>query len=159
LAKNHGLVAVEALVVPAMTRSAKGTLAEPGRQVRQKAGLNRAILDKGWGLVIEQLRYKCAKYGSRLIDVPARNTSLRCAECGWISRDNPPLRAIFSCTRCGHCDHADRNAARNIRERGIELAQTAGQVGIGRKASKRLRTWRQTEQAATSRLPSGILAL
>jgi putative transposase len=144
LAKSHGLVAVEALVVPHLTRSARGTLQQPGRRVRQKAGLNRAILDKGWGLVIEQLRYKCQQYGSRLVEVPARNTSLQCAECGWISPLNRPRRAIFLCTRCGSCDHADRNAARNIRERGIELARTAGQVGIGRRASKRLRTWRQT---------------
>ena len=127
-----------------MTRSARGTVDAPGRSVRQKSGLNRAILDKGWGLVIEQLRYKCPQYGSVLVEVPARNTSLQCAACGWTSPDNRPLRAIFLCTRCGHADHADTNAAINIRERGIDkLALTGGQPGIGRKASKRLRTWRQ----------------
>jgi IS605 OrfB family transposase len=144
LAKNHGLVAIEALQVPNMTRSARGTVDAPGRNVRHKAGLNRAILDKGWGLVIDQLRYKCSQYGSMLIEVPARNTSLQCAVCGHVSPDNRPLRAVFVCVRCGHADHADTNAAINIRERGVEkLAQTGGQPGIGRKARKRLRTWRQ----------------
>jgi IS605 OrfB family transposase len=146
LAKNHGLIAVEAFVVTNMTRSARGTLEAPGRNVRQKAGLNRAILDKGWGLVTEQLRYKCCQHGSVLIEVPARNTSLECAVCGHVSPNNRPVRAVFVCERCGHADHADRNAAVNIRERGIELAQTGGQPGIGRKASKHLRTWRQPAQ-------------
>jgi transposase len=132
LAKNHGLVAVEALVVPNMTHSARGTIDAPGRNVPQKAGLNRAILNKGWGLVIEQLQYKCTCYGGMLVDVPARNTSLECAACGHISPDNRPLRAVFACVRCGHADHADTNAAVNVRERGIEkLAQTVGSRGSG----------------------------
>lgn len=146
LAKSHGLVAVEALVVPNMTRSARGTVEEPGRQVRQKAGLNRAILDKGWGLVIDQLRYKCPRQGSMLVEVPAQNTSLTCPACGHVSALNRPLRAVFVCVGCGHSDHADTNAAINIRERGIELAPTGGQLGVGRRASKRLRTWRQPAQ-------------
>ena len=49
IAKNHGTVVVEALKVRNMSASAKGTAAEPGKKVRQKAGLNRAILDQGWG--------------------------------------------------------------------------------------------------------------
>jgi putative transposase len=31
-----------------MTKSAKGTLEEPGKNVKQKSGLNRAILSEGW---------------------------------------------------------------------------------------------------------------
>ena len=50
IANNHGTVVVEALKVRNMSASAKGTVAEPGRNVRQKAGLNRAILDQGWGM-------------------------------------------------------------------------------------------------------------
>lgn len=143
LAKTHGLVAIEALVVPNMTRSARGTIDAPGRQVRQKAGLNRAILDKGWGLVIKQLRWKCADNGGPLVEVPARNTSLTCPVCGLVSPLNRPMRAVFVCVGCGHSDHADVNAAINIRERGIKLVSTGGQPGVGRRASKRLRTWRQ----------------
>ena len=89
------------------------------------------------------LRYKCPQYGSVLVEVPARHTSLACAKCHHVSPDNRPLRAVFVCVRRGHADHADTNAAINIRERGTKLAPTGGQPGVGRKASKQLRTWRQ----------------
>src|SRR5438309_4437744 len=143
LAKNHGLVAIEALVVTNMTRSARSTLEKPGRGVAAKSGLNRAILDKGWGLVSGQLRYKCPWYGSVLVEVPAPDTSVTCPVCGIVDTASRPQRAVFLCACCGHQDHADRNAAINIRERGVRLAPAGGQPVAGRKASKRLRTWRQ----------------
>ena len=71
LAKNHGAVVVEALRVRNMSASAKGTAEEPGRNVRQKAGLNRSILDQGWGAFRRMLAYKLAERGGRLIQVPA----------------------------------------------------------------------------------------
>ncbi len=77
--------------------------------------------------MIEQLRWKCPAYGSMLIEVPAWNTSLTCPACGLASQHNRPLRAVFVCVGCGHSNHADVNAAINIRERGIELAPTGGQ--------------------------------
>jgi len=143
LAKNHGLVAIEALVVANMTRSARGTIEKPGRNVAAKSGLNRAILNKGWGLVSGQLRYKCPWYGSVLVEVPAPDTSVTCPVCGIVDTASRPQRAVFLCACCGHQDHADRNAAINIRERGVRLAPAGGQPVAGRKASKRLRTWRQ----------------
>jgi putative transposase len=45
LAKNHGWVAVEDLRVKGMTKSARGTREKPGRNVKAKAGLDRAVLD------------------------------------------------------------------------------------------------------------------
>ena len=72
IAKNHGTVVVEALKVRNMVRSAKGAAAEPGKKVRQKAGLNRAILDQGWGAFRIMLAYKLAACGGKLIEVPAR---------------------------------------------------------------------------------------
>jgi transposase len=114
-----------------------------GRCARRPASTAPSWI-KGWGLAIEQLRYKCPQYGGMLVEVSPRHTSLECAMCHHIHPDNRPLRAVFVCVRCGHADHADVNAAVNIRERGIDtLAQTGGQPGIGRKAPKRLRTWRQ----------------
>jgi putative transposase len=47
LARRFDLIRVEDLDVRATTRSARGTVAQPGRNVRQKAGLNRAILANG----------------------------------------------------------------------------------------------------------------
>ncbi|MFE2495561.1 transposase [Streptomyces scopuliridis] len=71
LAKKHGMVGIEDLRVKNMTRSAKGTVETPGRNVRQKAGLNRAILDSTPGERRRQLEYKTRMYGSVLVVVPA----------------------------------------------------------------------------------------
>ncbi|MGP3967523.1 RNA-guided endonuclease InsQ/TnpB family protein [Streptomyces sp. 6N223] len=82
LAKSHGFVGIEDLRVKNMTKTAKGTREQPGRNVRQKAGLNRSILDNAPGQRRQQLAYKCRMYGSALIAVPALHTSQTCAACG-----------------------------------------------------------------------------
>ncbi|MCM8738541.1 transposase [Azospirillum sp. A1-3] len=86
IAKTHGVVGVEGLPVRSLSASATGTVAEPGRRVRQKAGLNRAILDQGWGLFRTLLADKVADRGGKLVEVPAAHTSQTCACCVW--RDN-----------------------------------------------------------------------
>jgi putative transposase len=117
IAKNHGVVVVEALSVRNLSASAKGTVAEPGRRVRQKAGLNRAILDQGWGLFRTMLAYKLADRGGRLVEVLAAYTSQTCACCGHVEAANRPSQAVFACVRCGHTANADANAAINILRR------------------------------------------
>jgi putative transposase len=117
IAKNHGTVVVEALKVRNMSASAKGTVAEPGRKVRQKAGLNRAILDQGWGTFRILLGYKLVDRGGRLIEVPAAYTSQTCAECGAVDAANRSKQAQFACVACGHEANADTNAAINILRR------------------------------------------
>jgi putative transposase len=115
LAKNHGWVAVEDLRAKGMTKSAKGTRAQPGRNVKAKAGLNRAILDNAPYERQRQLAYKAPRFGSELRLVRPAFTSQTCSACG--VRD-PESRAgcgrVFVCTACGHVEHADLNAARNI---------------------------------------------
>jgi putative transposase len=120
IAKNHGTVVVEALKVRNMVRSAKGTVAEPGQNVRQKSGLNRAILDQGWGAFRIMLAYKLAACGGRLIDVPAACTSQTCAACGVVDAASRQDQARFVCTGCGHEANADTNAAINILQRGLD---------------------------------------
>jgi hypothetical protein len=70
-----GVVVVEALKVRNMSASARGTAEEPGRMVRQKSGLNRAILDQGWSAFKTMLAYKLADRGGRLVEVNAADTS------------------------------------------------------------------------------------
>ncbi|MHA6804500.1 RNA-guided endonuclease InsQ/TnpB family protein [Salinifilum ghardaiensis] len=129
VANSHGTVAVEALKVSSMTRSARGTVDAPGSGVQQKAGLNRSITDQGWFEIRRQLGYKTRRHGGELIAVPAPGTSQTCNRCG--ARD-PESREgcgrLFSCTQCGHTDHADRNAARTILDRALP---TAGRAGAG----------------------------
>jgi len=114
LAKSHGLIVIEDLHVRNMTASARGSLDEPGINVGQKSGLNRAILDQGWYELRRQLTYKAVWYGSRLVVVPAPQTSRRCSRCGHVSPGNRPTRDAFRCLRCGHTAPADHNAAKNI---------------------------------------------
>jgi putative transposase len=120
IANNHGMVVVEALKVRNMSASAKGTVAEPGRNVRQKAGLNRAILDQGWGMFGVLLAYKLAERGGTMIEVPAHYSSQTCAECGVIDARSRLGQARFLCTGCGHEANADTNAAVVILKRGLD---------------------------------------
>jgi putative transposase len=112
--KNHAVICIEDLHVRHMSRSARGTVEEPGRQVAQKAGLNKAILDQGWGMFRRMLEYKQRWRGGEIIAVNARYTSQTCPECGHGSKANRPQQALFSCEQCGYSYHADVVAAKNI---------------------------------------------
>ena len=114
ISQNHAVVCVEDLQVRNMSRSAKGTVEQPGKHVRAKAALNRAILDQGWFEFRRQLDYKLAWKGGRLIAVPAHNTSCKCPNCGHVSKDNRRSQAAFACVVCGTSGHADLVAAINI---------------------------------------------
>lgn len=83
-----------------------------------KAGLNREILAAGWGLLLRQIAYKAEEAGRRVIAVNPRHTSQTCAACGDVEEANRTATA-FKCRCCGHCDHADINAARNILRAGL----------------------------------------
>jgi putative transposase len=94
-----------------MTRSAKGTVEDPGRGVRQKAGLNRGILRSGWGLLVRRLQDKAP---GRVEKINPAFTSQRCSACGQVDAKSRESQAVFKCTACGYACHADVNAARNI---------------------------------------------
>jgi putative transposase len=111
LARRFDVIRVEALDIKAMTRSAKGTVTEPGRNVAAKAGLNRGILGNGWGLLVARLEDKAP---GRVEKVAAAFTSQRCSACGHVDRDSRESQARFRCTACGYAANADVNAARNI---------------------------------------------
>ena len=114
ISKNHAVVVMEDLQVRNMSASAKGTQENPGRQVRQKAGLNKAILDQGWYEFRRQLAYKLAWAGGVLEFVPPHYTSQTCPECGFVSPDNRRSQAVFRCEACGYENHADLVGAVNI---------------------------------------------
>jgi putative transposase len=114
IAQNHGVVVLEKLEVHHMVASARGTAEQPGKNVAAKAGLNRAILDQGWYAFEQMLSYKLQKRGGQLLHVPAAYTSQRCSICGHTAAENRRSQAAFRCVSCGHADHADTNAAKNI---------------------------------------------
>ena len=110
IAEKAGAVIVEKLNTKGMTASAEGIIDEPGKHVRQKAGLNKAILNTGWSA----LKYKLAYKSARLVEVNPKYTSQTCSHCGFADKGNRPTQAKFKCLACGHTVNADINAALNI---------------------------------------------
>lgn len=111
IARRFDVIRVENLKVEAMTRSAKGTVEEPGSNVAQKRGLNREIRRSGWGLIVRRLEQKAP---GRVERVSAAYTSQRCSTCGHVDPKSRKSQADFECTTCGFACNADVNAARNI---------------------------------------------
>lgn len=153
--QSHALLCVEDLQVSNMSRSAKGDAEVPGKNVRQKSGLNRSILDQGWGEFRRQLEYKAQWAGGDVLAVPAHNTSRQCPACGYTHADNRKNQSTFLCAACGHTENADLVAAKNIRERGLNLlkgpdmAQIACEVnGATRPSAARTRRSDEAAKAA-----------
>jgi len=114
ISKNHAMVCVEDLQVRNLSKSSAGSQEQPGRNVRAKFGLNKAILDQGWFEFRRQLDYKLAWSGGYLIAVPPRNTSRTCPCCGHVSSDNPCTQVRFKCVECGFGENADVVGAINV---------------------------------------------
>ena len=111
IARRFDVIRVEDLKITSMTRSAKGTRENPGRNVRAKAGLNREILRSGWGLLVRRLADKAP---GRVAKIKPHYTSQRCSACGQVDRDSRESQAVFRGTACGFACNADVNAAKNI---------------------------------------------
>jgi putative transposase len=111
IARRFDVIRVEDLRIKNMTRSAKGTQENPGRNVRQKSGLNREIMRSGWGLLVRRLEDKAP---GRVEKVNPAFTSQRCSACGHVDPESRENQARFVCTACGFACNADVNAARNI---------------------------------------------
>jgi transposase len=111
LARRFDVIRVEDLKIVSMTRSARGTRAEPGRNVGAKAGLNREIMASGWGLLVRRLEDKAP---GRVEKISPAFTSQRCSACGHIAAKSRKSQALFACVACNFACNADVNAARNI---------------------------------------------
>jgi len=142
IAKNHGTVVIESLRIGNMVRSAKGTAEKPGRNVRAKAGLNRSILDQGWGMFTRFLSWKLPERGGALVEREPAYSSQECSACGLVDPRNRATRDRFLCVGCGHAEHADTNASKVILRRGgtaslpVEAAhERADEAGTGRRAA------------------------
>jgi putative transposase len=114
VSENQARVYVEELQIRNMSSSARGTIEDPGRNIRAKAGLNKSILDQGWFEFRHQLRYKLSWKGGELIEVESRYTSQRCSCCGHTEKENRRSQSVFKCRACGHEENADVNAAKNV---------------------------------------------
>ena len=139
LVETYDVIVLENLQITNMVRSAKGTIEQPGRNVRAKAGLNRAILAQRWGEFAARLEQKAdlSTSGAHIIYVPAAHTSQQCNNCDSPPRpENRENQAVFVCADCGHAAHADVNAAKNIHHRGIKLGAARGLRVAGREGQR-----------------------
>jgi putative transposase len=114
LTRQQAVIAIEDLKIKNLSASAHGTVDVPGKNVRAKAALNHSILDAAWGEFARQLTYKCAWRGGEVILVPPAYTSRTCRLCWYESAENRKTQSLFRCVACGHEEHADIHAAKNI---------------------------------------------
>ena len=132
ISKNHALVCIEDLQVRKMSKSASGTKEKPGKNIRQKSGLNRSILDQSWGMFRSQLAYKLEWKGGMLLEVAPQYSSQECPACHHIAKDNRKTQGEFECVSCNYKNHADVVGAINILERGHRLLARGEMVHLGR---------------------------
>lgn len=120
-------VVVEDLKIKNMTKSARGTIEAPKKSAG-KRGLNNSILQQGWGIFFDMLKYKIESRGGQLIKVNPAFTSQTCNKCNHISKENRLTQSKFKCSKCGHTDNADINAAKNILSAGLAAVNASQQV-------------------------------
>lgn len=118
ISQNHAIIVLEDLRVKNLSASAQGTVAAPGRKVRQKSGLNKAILDQGWGEFDRQCQYKQDWRGGQVLRINPKNTSRTCPCCGHVAAENRQTQAQFLCVECGFEGNADDVASINIEAAG-----------------------------------------
>jgi putative transposase len=128
LVADYDLIVFEDLKITNMTRRASprpdGKGGYQANGAKGKTGLNRAILDAGWGDLLAMTTYKAESAGRTVVTVDPRNTSRRCASCGHVSAGNR-CGAVFRCQACGHDAHADINAAVTILRAGTARQRLA----------------------------------
>ena len=125
LVQNYDVIGLEDTALTNMTRSAKGTMEEPGKNVAQKSGLNRSILEQNLGQVRQQLAYKAGWAGRKLVLVDPRNTTRTCSRCGNIN-PRPGEDRVYRCNLWSLTIDQDENASVNI------LHATLDAVGVER---------------------------
>jgi IS605 OrfB family transposase len=131
LSKSHAMIVFEDLNIKGMSKSAKGTLDEPGKMVKQKSGLNKAILDQGWSMLVDFCKYKQRWKKGEVIRVPAPGTSQRCSSCGHKDKANRQSQSQFHCNQCENKQNADDNASLNIEAAGHAVLSCGGPALAG----------------------------
>ena len=131
IARRFDVIRVEDLSIKSMTRSARGTISAPGRNVAAKTALNRGIRRSGWGLLARRLEDKAR---GRVQRVNPAFTSQRCSACGHVASESRESQALFHCVACAYTDNADVNAAKNIAAGHAVTAR--GGLGIARPVNR-----------------------
>ena len=129
LADKFKTVVIEDLKLQKMTKSTKGTIENPGKNVKVRSSINREMLRLGFGTFRKRLIDKQKARNHNVILVNPRFTSQICSNCGHQDENNRRSQSKFRCTNCGFEINADYNAAINIRERGIKVLNGGTELG------------------------------
>lgn len=139
LAEKYETVVLEDLKVGDMTKRVAPKKDEQGNHIPNgqaaKSRLNRAIIGSSWGV----LKTRLADKTTVVLCSPAY-TSQRCSECGHTESGNRRKQAEFICLKCGHSENADLNAAKNIKNLGLELISQGLREGIASSLNEGLRS-------------------
>jgi putative transposase len=122
LVRAHKLIVTEELTPSNMTASAKGTAEKPGKNVKAKAGLNRAILDATPASFLNMLATKAEEAGCELVILNTRKhrPSQTCPSCGAV-RKKALAEREHQCG-CGFVATRDQAAALAMLVAGLRLS-------------------------------------
>ncbi len=120
LVNDYGTLVFEDLQIDNMTEAPEPKQDENGNYLPNgaaaKGGLNKSILDEGWGAFVTICRSKAEEAGCTVMKVAPHNTSQACSGCGCIVEKDLSVR-WHSCPHCGTELDRDHNAAKNILHR------------------------------------------
>lgn len=118
IVSHYGDISIEDYKIKQMTKSAQGTIEQPGTNVQVKADFNRAQLRQGWGQLGTMLEYKSNRFGHTVTKKSVPFITQECNSCGNTTPDNVDERhRIFICVKCGFTENMDTNAALNVLHR------------------------------------------
>jgi putative transposase len=138
LVNQYGTLVFEDLQIDTMTAAPAPKQDEQGKYVPNgaaaKGGLNKSILDAGWGAFVTLCNSKAEEAGCCVVKVAPHHTSQECSGCGCLARKDLSVR-WYSCPHCGTEMDRDHNAAKNI----LHRYQKEQQNGAGSVPHKPLR--------------------
>ncbi|MBK5965280.1 hypothetical protein CCR95_14580 [Thiocystis minor] len=131
IVRENQVIAMEDLYVQGMTASTKGTVETPGKNVKQKARLNRSVLDVGFGEIRRQIEYKAQWAGRTTVKIDRwYPSSKRCSGCGHVRQRLTLATRRWTCPDCGAVHDRDENAAKNILAAGKAILQGAAALRV-----------------------------
>ena len=125
LAKGYETVCCERMDVRQLVASHRGTHEKHGELVNVQRERSGRLANAAPGEQRAELKAACERHGAKYIETPARNSSEFCPECHHCTKENRKSQARFRCTKCGHAENADGNAARNHLRWGISADHRA----------------------------------
>lgn len=119
LLKKYDRIYLETLKIKNLTKSAKGDIDNPGKNVKSKSSLNKSILDIGAYMFKNMLTYKAKFRGKEVVQVSSYFPSSKlCSSCNTKNENLKLEDRTWTCGFCGTTHDRDVNAAVNIKSEG-----------------------------------------